>query len=140
MRSKFEARMVTPETAEILDNVAAGVFDNPVTRAQRDRFLAQGNHHIAVALAGDLVVAMASGVVYCHPDKDPELWINEVGTGDDWLRQGAATAALNTLLDFAEAQGIEEAWLGTEPENAPARGLYRSMKMKEEAAFIYYWE
>lgn len=140
MAGKFEAKVLTAATADILDNVAEGVFDNAITAGQRDRFFQQGNHHIAVALAGDLVVAMASGVVYCHPDKDPELWINEVGTGDDWLRQGAATVALGALLDFAEALGIDEAWLGTEPDNLPARAFYQSMKMNEEPGIIYYWD
>jgi hypothetical protein len=35
-----------------------------------------------MATAGDTVVGFASAVHYVHPDKAPELWINEVGVAE----------------------------------------------------------
>jgi hypothetical protein len=36
-------------------------------------------HHLAVAVEANVIVGFASEVHYVHPDKPPELWINEVG-------------------------------------------------------------
>src|SRR5690349_4783412 len=62
----------------ILANVAPEVFDNPIDPELTRQFLEDPRHHIAVAIDDGLVVGFASGVHYVHPDKPPELWINEV--------------------------------------------------------------
>lgn len=136
--TEITIKILGPDDGGLLDQVADGVFDNPVVAAHRDRFLATENHVMVIARAGDLVIGMASGVYYCHPDKPETLWINEVGTGDAWLRRGVARRTMTALLDHAKARGVIEAWLGTEPDNIPARRLYQGMDPEEEAEFILY--
>jgi hypothetical protein len=72
-------RLLGPGDAAVLDRVVEGVFDNPIDPLWRAEFFADPRHHLAVAIDGDLVVGMASAVHYVHPDKPPELWVNEVG-------------------------------------------------------------
>ena len=62
----------------LLLNVADDVFDYPVDQTYTSEFLADPRHHIVVALADDVIIGFASAVHYIHPDKPPELWINEV--------------------------------------------------------------
>ena len=85
-----------------------------------------------------LVVGMATGVYYCHPDKPETLWVNEVGTGDDWRRRGIARKLMTALFAHAKARGVVEAWLGTENDNHAARGLYETLEPEEEEPFILY--
>ena len=120
----------------MLCNVAAGVFDNAVDPDRTARFLAAPDHVIVVALAGDLVVGMGTGLVYYHPDKPPQFWINEVGTGDAWLRRGIARRVMQALLDEAQGRGCRYIWLGTEDDNRPARKLYRAMGGEETAGLV----
>ncbi len=132
---------LTAETSGYLENIAEGVFDNPVKATYRDAFLAEPSHHMLLALSGKQVVGMASGVVYLHPDKPPNMWINEVGVGDNWRRQGIGKRLMTAILDLSERLGCEEAWLGTETNNAPALALYRAMDEGEEEQGVYFtWD
>jgi len=93
-----------------------------------------------IAVSDGLVVGMVSGVRYLHPDKLPSMWVNEVGVGDDWLRRGIAKRLMDAILDLSEELGCEEAWLGTEPDNIAALGLYRSTKGSEETGVYFTWD
>jgi hypothetical protein len=73
-------RLLGPGEAAVLDRVAEGVFDNPVGPRWAAEFFADPRHHLAVALDGGVVIGMASAVHYVHPDKPPQLWVNEVGS------------------------------------------------------------
>lgn len=52
---------------------------NPIDPTWSAEFLRDPRHHIAVAIEDGVVVGIASGVHYLHPDKPPELFVNEVG-------------------------------------------------------------
>lgn len=138
MAEPITIRILGPGDAAVLDRVAEGVFDGPVRPDQAAFFLGSSAHVIAVALVGDLVIGMATGVLYLHPDKLPQLWISEVGTGDDWRRRGAARGTVQALLDLAQARGWQTPFLLTEAENTPARALYRAMGGAEEAGKVLY--
>lgn len=141
MSETITIRILGPADAAVLSNVAPGVFDGPVVAEHTARFLASPDHEMAVALVGDLVVGMASGVVYYHPDKASQFWINEVGVGDDWLRRGIATRLMTAILARARARGCVYHWLGTETENAPARALYRKLGGSEETEIVLFdWD
>lgn len=135
---EFEIVELTPETAGLLDHVAAGVFDNAVRPDQRDAFIASPHHHLCVAVADGLVVGMASGFVYLHPDKAPSMVVLEVGTGDDWLRRGIGKRLMEALLGLAQQIGCAEAWLGTEPDNEAALALYRSLAWGDESMMVLF--
>ncbi|MDJ0627065.1 MAG: GNAT family N-acetyltransferase [Rhodobacter sp.] len=133
-------RRLGPEDARVLDRVAKGVFDLAVDPDHTAAFLASEAHEMVVALADGLVVGMASGVVYLHPDKPPQFWINEVGVGDDWLRRGIGTRLMTAILAVGHERGCGYAWLGTEAGNAAARGLYRKAQGREtEGLVIFEW-
>lgn len=116
----------------MLQNVAPEVFDNPVNPDYSAEFLADSRHHIAVALDGNLVVGMATAVDYIHPDKPRELWINEVGVSPDWQQRGIGKKLLQVMFEHGRLIGGKEAWVLTDPDNAPARKLYQAVKGNEE--------
>ena len=67
---------------------------------------------------------MASGVHYVHPDKAPELWINEVGVAPTHHGQGIGTRLVTTLVQHGATLGCDEAWVLTSPTNEAARRMY----------------
>jgi aminoglycoside 6'-N-acetyltransferase I len=72
----------------VLNRVAPDVFDHPIDPQLTREFLQDPRHHLAVAIDDSLVVGFASGVHYIHPDKPPQLWINEVAVAPDYRRRG----------------------------------------------------
>ena len=69
------------DTAHML--VGADVFDNPVDPDQCAGFIADAGHMMVFATLADRVVGMASGTVLRHPDKQPALFVNEVGVDEE---------------------------------------------------------
>ena len=122
----MDIRLLRPADIRVLDNVVDGVFDNPVKESQAEAFLADPRHHLCVAIDEGAVVGFASAVCYVHPDKDQELWINEVGVAPAFQRRGLAKAILAVLLDHGRSLGCAEAWVLTDDDNVAARALYRS--------------
>jgi ribosomal protein S18 acetylase RimI-like enzyme len=110
-----------------LTRVAPGVFDNEVDPALSAEFLADPRHHIAVALDDGTIVGFASGVHYVHPDKPPELWINEVGVAPSHQRQGLGRQLLRALFARGRELGCREAWVLTSPANGAAIRLYEAV-------------
>lgn len=119
-------RILGPDEARVLDRVAEDVFDGPVDPRRASEFFADPRHHLAVALDGETVVGMASGVHYVHPDKPPEMFVNEVAVAPTYRRQGVGRRLVAALLDHARGLGCVAAWVLTEAENEAARGLYRA--------------
>jgi GNAT superfamily N-acetyltransferase len=117
----------------ILMNVAPGVFDNPIDVHLTKEFLADPRHHIVVAIDDGLVVGFASGVHYIHPDKLPELWINEVALAPTHRRQGLGKDVLKALLDVGRVHNCTAAWGLTYRTNAAAMALYSSLGGTEGA-------
>ena len=136
----FDTYWITPDTTHRLARIAPGTFDHAIDPARLERYLSNPANWLVVAVKDGLVVSMCMCVVHHHPDKPTELFLDEIGTGDDWRRQGAARCLMQTVFDRADAEGIEEIWLGTEPDNLPARSLYEGTGAKGEPAVIYYLE
>jgi aminoglycoside 6'-N-acetyltransferase I len=117
----------------ILTNVAPEVFDNPINMELTREFLADPRHHIVVAIDDGLVVGFASGVHYIHPDKLPELWINEVGLAPTHRRRGLGAAVLKELLEVGRVHNCTTAWVLTYRTNLAAMALYSSLGGSEGA-------
>lgn len=117
-------RVLGSDDAGVLEQVAVDVFDNEVDPRWSAEFLADPRHHLAVALDDGQVVGMASAVHYVHPDKPPELWINEVAVAPSHHRRGIGRQLLDALFARGRTLGCQEAWVLTEQNNAAARGLY----------------
>ena len=110
----------------MLDRVADDVFDHAIAGRWTREFLADERHHLVVALDGDLVVGFASAVHYVHPDKAPQLWINEVGVAPTYRGRGIGRQVMSAILAHGRSLGCSEAWVGTEESNEAARRLYRA--------------
>jgi ribosomal protein S18 acetylase RimI-like enzyme len=119
-------RVLGPADAAALQNVASDVFDYLVDARWSAEFLADPRHHLAVAIDDESgqVVGMASGVHYVHPDKPPELWVNEVGVAPSHQGQGIGRRVLAALLAHGRTLGCGEAWVLTSPDNTAARRMY----------------
>lgn len=132
-RVEIVVRVLSRDELTVLDTVAPDVFDGPVVRQWASEFLTDSRHHLAVAIAGGVVVGMASGVHYIHPDKLPELWVNEVGVAPPYQNRGIGRRLLRALFARGREVGCAKGWVGTEVGNAAARRLYRAVGGVEDA-------
>ena len=123
---RFEIKRLTAENAAVLERIAKEVFDEPVNPKRVAAYLEEAGHLMLVALAEGEVVGQCAAVIHRHPDKLTELYIDEVGVAAGWRRQGVAREMLKQMFALGKSLGCEEAWVGTEPDNGPALGLYDS--------------
>lgn len=129
----IEIKVLQRGDESILMSVAPEVFDNPIDAELTREFLEDPRHHIAVVIDDGLVVGFASGVHYIHPDKPPELWINEVALAPTHRRRGLGKAVLKTLFEVGRAQNCTAAWVLTDKNNLAAMALYSSVGGTEGA-------
>ena len=134
----IDVRLLGSDEADVLDNVAPDVFDHQIHPRWCAEFFADQRHHLVVALDGDLVVGMASGVHYVHPDKAPELWINEVAVAPTHHGQGIGRRLVTTLVQHGATLGCGEAWVLTSPANEPARRMYVAAGAVDDELSVMY--
>lgn len=137
--SPITVRLLGAGDAAVLQQVDDDVFDDRVQPELLAEFLANPSNLLAVAIDDGTVIGMASAVVYVHPDKPRQLWINEVGVAAHGRRRGLGKRLVRALLDRGRALGCTEAWVATEEGNAPARAFYTSLQGREDAerAIVY---
>ena len=121
-----DIRILLSGDQAVLDNVSPGVFDDVLDPQLVAEFLGNDRHHLVVAVDQGQVVGFASGVHYVHPDKRPELWINEVGVAPSHQGRGIGKAVIQTLLQHGKRLGCGEAWVLTDRSNHAAMRLYTS--------------
>src|SRR5262245_20853067 len=112
----------------VLDNVADGVFDEPIALDRLRRYLAEPNHLMIVAIDDGLVVAQCAAVVHYHRCTVTELYVDGVGTAPSHLRKGIARRLMAAMFDWGRELGCKESWLGTETDNVAANALYRTIE------------
>jgi aminoglycoside 6'-N-acetyltransferase I len=112
---------------EILARAADGVFDYRIDPGFASEFLNDPRHHLAVALDGNEIIGFASAVHYLHPDKPPELWINEVGVAPTHQGRGIGKRLLLALFDVGRSLNCGAAWVLTDRSNGRAIGLYSGL-------------
>ncbi|WP_205214873.1 GNAT family N-acetyltransferase [Altererythrobacter sp. ZODW24] len=139
-RERPQIAWLGADNRHLLGNVADGVFDEPIRQNRLSRYLSNTNNWMAAAVNDGLVIGQCMCVVHHHPDKPTELYLDEIGTADNWRRQGVAGLLLKAVFARADEAGIDEIWLGTEPDNLPARRLYEKTGAKGDPALIYYLE
>jgi ribosomal protein S18 acetylase RimI-like enzyme len=135
-----EIRRLTSDDADLMDRVADGVFNEPIDARRLAAYLAERGHIMFVAIADSQVVGQCAAVIHRHPDKLTELYIDEVGVAPGFTRQGIARGLLEAMVAFGKAAGCQEAWVGTEPDNQPARGLYESRGATAEPFVMYVYK
>src|SRR5262249_40742400 len=130
-------RRLTAGDDFVLNSVAEDVFDEPIDAKRLAAYLADPGHVMMVAIAGEQVVGQCAAVIHRHPDKATELYIDEIGVAPEFKRTGIARRLLKDMLAFGKALGCEEAWVGTESDNRPARGLYETQGATAEVFAMY---
>ena len=131
-----DIRLLQARDASVLDNVAEDLFDHAVRKDLTAEFLQDPRHHLCVTVDAGLVVGFASAVHYVHPDKPPQLWINEVAVAPPHQRRGLAKAMLSRLVNLGRELGCTEAWVLTDEDNGAARALYRSAGGTETSGVV----
>ena len=121
----------------LVKQIAEDVFDEPVRPDRLAAYLAAPGHFMIVALSENVVVGQCAAVIHRHPDKVSELYIDEVGVSPTFQRQGIARKMLDAMFALGREQGCGEAWVGTEPDNFPARALYESRGSVAEPFVMY---
>jgi aminoglycoside 6'-N-acetyltransferase I len=126
----------------LLERIAVNVFDNPIDREQLSKFVSDPRHRMVLALEAGVVVGMASGVEYFHPDKRPQMWINEVGVASTHRRRGIGRALTESLIGEAKSRGCMYAWLGTDRDNDAGQACFGSVPGVESAQsfLLYEWD
>ncbi|MCB1338732.1 MAG: GNAT family N-acetyltransferase [Maritimibacter sp.] len=137
-----EIRLVelTPATAKALGDVADDVFDAVIDPARLAEFVADPRHLLWFAEAGGQVVGFASATELFHPDKPPQIFINEIGVAPAWRRRGIGRALVEKLVAAARERGCNYAWLGTDTDNTAGNACFRSVPGSERAGSFVMWE
>ena len=133
---------IESHNAVLLQNVDRDVFDYEIDPVQLKAFMDDPRHVLFVAVEGNLVIGMASGVEYFHPDKKPQMFINEVGVAATHHRQGIGRSLVNSVIAEAKSRGCVYAWLGTEHENHPAQACFGSVPdgAEPQSFLLYEWD
>ena len=137
MVERFTVKVLFKSDAYLLMNTDSDIFDNPVDENLVTGFLNDPRHHIVAAFTEDIIIGFASAIHYIHPDKPPELWINEVSVAPSYQGQGIGKSILKEMLRLGRELGCKSAWVLTERVNQPANGLYKSMGGKASEAIMY---
>ncbi len=120
----LEYKVATADDLQAMILVGDSLFDNPVKPGIAREFLEDPRHHMILAYKDQGVVGMASGLHYIHPDKDPVLFIGEVGVVDEYQNQGIGRELVKRLCEHGKTFGCKEAWVATEESNLAARKAY----------------
>ena len=137
---QIEIVEICAENKSIMDSVAEDLFDKPVQSKLLSSFLSDETHWLVAAVLDGTVVGKATAMVHRRPDKEDELYLDEIDVIPSLRRKGIAKLILAKVLEMADEWGCEECWLGTEKDNIPARKLYESNGAKPEEFVLYYLE
>ncbi len=133
---------LSDRTADLVTGADPDLFDHAVDQQALRRFMDDPLHLMKLAVAEGKAVGFASGTVLLHPDKKPQLFINEVEVLPAWRRQGIGRRLVAAVVEAGRAQGCDYAWLGTEADNAGGNACFRSVPGVErgETFVLYEWE
>jgi len=131
-------RRVGPDDVALFAQIAPDVYDEPIDPTRLAVYLQAPGHILVVAIMDGTIVGQCAGVVHVHPDKTPELYVDEVGTASTHRRQGIARLMMDELFAWGRELGCTEAWLGTETDNEAAKGLYRRFQPSEDQTIQYF--
>lgn len=121
----------------LLDKVAVDVFDHVIDEDRLVHFLADESHCLFVAVIEGQVVGQARGIIFRHPDRGDEFFLENLGVTPRCQRQGIATKLVKALLAHAKACGCEDFWVGTEADNANAIAFYKSLGLTAEPVALF---
>lgn len=131
---------IADEPSQLVAN--SHLFDRPVSEEGAAGFLRRPGHVLLLALSADgRGIGFVSGVEMQHPDKDPEMFVYELGVDDAWRHRGVATALLRALGAEARRRGCAGMWTGTEKDNAAALATYEGLgAVVDDASVFITWD
>lgn len=133
-----DIKYLGPGDEDLFERIAPDVFDNAVDRRTLSHYLGTPGHHLIVAVAKGEIVGHVASVVHRHPDLRPtELYIDEVAVTPAFQRQGIAARMLEMAFALGRDLGCAEAWVGTEPDNLPAKALYERRSLPATSYVMY---
>lgn len=137
-----ELQVLNSDNADLLAAVAPDVFDHDINPYYLKRFLDDPRHVLVVAKDSHAVVGMASAVEYFHPDKPPQLWINEIGVASTHRRRGIGRELIRAMIKIAEDRQCIYAWLGTDADNVAGQACFASVPNveKPQPFILYEWD
>lgn len=140
MHGNVEIRKLGARDLPMLLALPEGLFDNAIDPVQAQAFLADPMNLLFMAFADDKGVGMASATMLRHPDKAPQLFINEIGTLEHYRGRGISKALCRRAIMTARSLGCHSVWLSTDARNTEGRALYRSLGGTEtENLVIFEW-
>jgi ribosomal protein S18 acetylase RimI-like enzyme len=90
------------------------------------RFLSDERHHLLLGYIDVQPAGFLSAVEVFHPDKRPELFLNEIAVMEPARRHGVARSLIEELKLLGRERGCASIWVLTDEGNEAAMGLYRS--------------
>lgn len=137
--STIQIRLASKDDLPAL--VAAGdmLFDYPVKVHRSHEYFSDPRLHLAIAMDQGKIVGMVSGVHYVHPDKEPELFINEASVLDNYQNKGIGQNLIKYIIGYARKElDCKTAWVATEKDNIAARKAYRAAGGKEDENIVFF--
>jgi ribosomal protein S18 acetylase RimI-like enzyme len=125
--------------------LAADVFDGPAKADWTARFLGVAapdpRSILVLAELDGAVVGFATGAVMDHPDKAPQLFLQELGVTEAAQRRGIGRALVARIRAEGRARGCTVTWVLTEDDNTPARATYRAAGGEETTGVVMFeWD
>jgi aminoglycoside 6'-N-acetyltransferase I len=142
MKSTVEIKVLSASCTHHLQHIAPDVFDDDIIPEQLDAFLEDPRHLMFLAVDDGQVIGMASAFEYLHPDKTPQLFINEVGVAPTHRRRGVGRRLVESLIACAKDRGCDYAWLGTDADNVSGNACFASVPGagKPQPFMLYEWD
>lgn len=134
---KYEIIVITDQNKDVLNHVAADVFDDEIKPSFLNAYLAQPHHQMVVAVADGVVVGQARAIVHFQPDEQQHLYIDNLGVAPSAKRNGVATSLFEALINWGRQKGCHSYWLATEIDNEEANGFYKKFGLKPQKMNYY---
>lgn len=131
-------KLLSLADASVLLNVDEDAFDEAINPGRALAYLADTTNLMVVAIDGGKVIGQCAAVIHRHPDQATELYIDNLGVAETHKRQGIARELVARMFEAGRERGCKEAWVGTEPDNEAANGLYRSLRGEPAEPFNLY--
>ena len=131
MHNDFIIRIATVVDLSALVKVNDHLFENKIKPHRAKEFLEDPRHHMLLAYDNGKVVGMISAVHYVHPDKDPQLFINEVGVIKAFQKQGIGQDLVRHMCEHGKNLGCTSAWVAADASNDAVIKTYRAAGGKQ---------
>ncbi len=132
-------RIATIQDLLAIQQAGKTLFDFDVKKNRAIEFLHDSRHHLMLAFDKNKLVGMVSAVHYVHPDKDPSLFINEVGVVTNYQNRGIGRKLVRLMCEHGKKVGCIEAWVLTDKSNERAKKTYSAAGgILEDANVVLY--